>query len=130
MQHVSDAIRRLLSAWQLTRACRLHVLLQFLAEAVILSITGGIAGIVIGVAFSAVISLILTARSGLGLFLPVATPDSICELTRRMIIRTAAPRWDRAGQLSARDMARNRMTFVIRLRARRAGAPEAYQQEA
>jgi ABC-type antimicrobial peptide transport system permease subunit len=106
------------------------VLLQFLAEAVILSITGGIAGIVIGVAFSAVISLILTARSGSGLFLPVAPPDSICELTWRMIIRTAAPRWDRAGQLSARDMARNRMTFVIRLRARRAGAPEAYQQEA
>ncbi len=33
-------------------ARRLHVLLQFLAEAVFLSITGGIAGIVLGVAFS------------------------------------------------------------------------------
>ena len=39
-------------------ARRLHVLLQFLAEAVFLSITGGIAGIIMGVAFSAAISLI------------------------------------------------------------------------
>jgi ABC-type antimicrobial peptide transport system permease subunit len=39
-------------------ARRLHVLLQFLAEAVLLSVTGGIAGIVMGVAFSAAISLI------------------------------------------------------------------------
>jgi macrolide transport system ATP-binding/permease protein len=37
-------------------ARRLHVLLQFLAEAVFLSVTGGIAGIVMGVAFSAAIS--------------------------------------------------------------------------
>ena len=33
-------------------ARRLHVLLQFLAEAVFLSVSGGIAGIVMGVAFS------------------------------------------------------------------------------
>jgi len=39
-------------------ARRLHVLLQFLAEAVLLSMTGGIAGIIIGVAFSKMISLI------------------------------------------------------------------------
>ncbi|MGZ3292195.1 MAG: ABC transporter permease [Xanthobacteraceae bacterium] len=39
-------------------ARRLHVLLQFLAEAVLLSMTGGIAGIIIGVAFSKVISLV------------------------------------------------------------------------
>jgi macrolide transport system ATP-binding/permease protein len=38
-------------------ARRLHVLLQFLAEAVFLSITGGIAGIAMGVAFSKTISL-------------------------------------------------------------------------
>ena len=38
-------------------ARRLHVLLQFLAEAVLLSVTGGIAGIIMGVAFSAAISL-------------------------------------------------------------------------
>ena len=37
-------------------ARRLHVLLQFLAEAVFLSVTGGIAGIFMGVAFSAAIS--------------------------------------------------------------------------
>lgn len=37
-------------------ARRLHVLLQFLAEAVFLSVTGGVAGIVMGVAFSAAIS--------------------------------------------------------------------------
>ncbi len=37
---------------------RLHVLLQFLAEAVFLSVTGGIAGIIMGVAFSLAISLI------------------------------------------------------------------------
>jgi macrolide transport system ATP-binding/permease protein len=37
-------------------ARRVHVLLQFLAEAVFLSVTGGIAGIVMGVAFSAAIS--------------------------------------------------------------------------
>jgi macrolide transport system ATP-binding/permease protein len=37
-------------------ARRLHVLLQFLAEAVFLSVTGGIAGIVMGVTFSAAIS--------------------------------------------------------------------------
>ena len=33
-------------------ARRLHVLLQFLAEAVFLSVTGGVAGIIMGVAFS------------------------------------------------------------------------------
>jgi len=39
-------------------ARRLHVLLQFLAEAVFLSVTGGIAGIVAGVTASAVISAV------------------------------------------------------------------------
>ena len=39
-------------------ARRLHVLLQFLAEAVFLSVTGGIAGIITGAAFSLAISLI------------------------------------------------------------------------
>jgi ABC-type lipoprotein release transport system permease subunit len=39
-------------------ARRLHVLLQFLAEAVFLSVTGGVAGIIMGVAFSLAISLI------------------------------------------------------------------------
>jgi len=39
-------------------ARRLHVLLQFLAEAVILSVTGGIAGILMGAAFSQALSLI------------------------------------------------------------------------
>jgi ABC-type antimicrobial peptide transport system permease subunit len=38
-------------------ARRLHVLLQFLAEAVLISVTGGLAGIVAGVALSAAISL-------------------------------------------------------------------------
>jgi macrolide transport system ATP-binding/permease protein len=37
-------------------ARRVHVLLQFLAEAVFLSVTGGVAGILMGVAFSAAIS--------------------------------------------------------------------------
>ena len=37
-------------------ARRVHVLLQFLAEAVFLSVSGGLAGIVMGVAFSAAIS--------------------------------------------------------------------------
>jgi macrolide transport system ATP-binding/permease protein len=39
-------------------ARRLHVLLQFLAEAVILSVTGGIAGILMGAGFSQALSLI------------------------------------------------------------------------
>jgi macrolide transport system ATP-binding/permease protein len=39
-------------------ARRLHVLLQFLAEAVFLSVSGGVAGIVMGIAFSAGISAI------------------------------------------------------------------------
>jgi macrolide transport system ATP-binding/permease protein len=39
-------------------ARRLHVLLQFLAEAVFLSVSGGIAGIVMGAAFSAAISVV------------------------------------------------------------------------
>ena len=39
-------------------ARRTHVLLQFLAESVILSVTGGIAGIIIGVAFSEMISIV------------------------------------------------------------------------
>ena len=39
-------------------ARRLHVLLQFLAEAVFLSVTGGIAGIIMGAAFSVAISVI------------------------------------------------------------------------
>ena len=37
-------------------ARRLHVLLQFLAEAVFLSVTGGVAGIIMGAAFSVAIS--------------------------------------------------------------------------
>ena len=39
-------------------ARRLHVLLQFLAEAVFLSLAGGVAGIVTGIAFSAVIPVV------------------------------------------------------------------------
>jgi macrolide transport system ATP-binding/permease protein len=39
-------------------ARRTHVLLQFLAESVILSVTGGIAGIIVGVLFSEMISLL------------------------------------------------------------------------
>ncbi len=39
-------------------ARRLHVLLQFLAEAVFLSVAGGIAGIIMGVAFSAIIAMV------------------------------------------------------------------------
>jgi macrolide transport system ATP-binding/permease protein len=39
-------------------ARRTHVLLQFLAESVILSVTGGIAGIIIGVLFSEMISIV------------------------------------------------------------------------
>ncbi len=39
-------------------ARRLHVLLQFLAEAVFLSVAGGVAGIVMGVVFSAIISAV------------------------------------------------------------------------
>jgi macrolide transport system ATP-binding/permease protein len=39
-------------------ARRLHVLLQFLAEAIFLSVTGGLAGIVMGIAFSAAIPLL------------------------------------------------------------------------
>jgi len=39
-------------------ARRTHVLLQFLAESVILSVTGGIAGIIIGVLFSEMISIL------------------------------------------------------------------------
>ncbi len=41
-------------------ARRLHVLLQFLAEAVFLSLSGGLAGIVMGVVFSAGISIIFS----------------------------------------------------------------------
>ncbi len=40
-------------------ARRLHVLLQFLAEAVFLSVSGGLAGIVTGVVVSAIISVVL-----------------------------------------------------------------------
>jgi macrolide transport system ATP-binding/permease protein len=39
-------------------ARRLHVLLQFLAEAVLLSVTGGVAGIVMGVALSKALSVV------------------------------------------------------------------------
>ncbi len=39
-------------------ARQLHVLLQFLAEAIFLSVSGGLAGIVTGVAFSAALSLL------------------------------------------------------------------------
>jgi macrolide transport system ATP-binding/permease protein len=39
-------------------ARRTHVLLQFLAESVILSVTGGICGIIMGVAFSEMISIV------------------------------------------------------------------------
>jgi macrolide transport system ATP-binding/permease protein len=39
-------------------ARRLHVLLQFLAEAVLLSVTGGVAGIIMGIAFSLAISIL------------------------------------------------------------------------
>src|SRR6202008_4567059 len=39
-------------------ARRMHVLLQFLAEAVFLSVSGGLAGIIIGTLFSITISLV------------------------------------------------------------------------
>jgi ABC-type antimicrobial peptide transport system permease subunit len=39
-------------------ARRTHVLFQFLAEAVFLSVSGGVAGIIIGAAFSAAISIV------------------------------------------------------------------------
>jgi macrolide transport system ATP-binding/permease protein len=39
-------------------ARRTHVLLQFLAESVILSVTGGLAGIIVGVVFSEMISIL------------------------------------------------------------------------
>ena len=39
-------------------ARRLHVLLQFLAEAVFLSLTGGVLGIIAGVAASKIISVV------------------------------------------------------------------------
>jgi macrolide transport system ATP-binding/permease protein len=39
-------------------ARRTHVLLQFLAESVILSVTGGVAGIIVGVLFSEMISIL------------------------------------------------------------------------
>jgi ABC-type antimicrobial peptide transport system permease subunit len=44
-------------------ARRLHVLLQFLAEAVFLSVSGGIAGIAMGVALSAGIALVFGWRA-------------------------------------------------------------------
>jgi len=44
-------------------ARRLHVLLQFLAEALFLSVSGGIAGIAMGVAFSAGISFVFGWRA-------------------------------------------------------------------
>ena len=44
-------------------AQRLHVLLQFLAEAVFLSVTGGIAGIVLGIAFSEGVSILAGWRA-------------------------------------------------------------------
>ena len=46
-----------LCGWRSAPA-RTHVLLQFLAESVILSVTGGIAGIIIGVVFSEMISIL------------------------------------------------------------------------
>ncbi len=48
-------------------ARRLHVLLQFLAEAVFLSVTGGIAGIVLGVAFSEAITILSGWRAPVSL---------------------------------------------------------------
>ena len=48
-------------------ARRLHVLLQFLAEAVFLSVTGGVAGIVLGVAFSEGISVLSGWRAPVSL---------------------------------------------------------------
>jgi len=47
---VTEEPARSACAWPLAR--RIHALLQFLAEAVFLSVSGGIAGIVTGVVFS------------------------------------------------------------------------------
>jgi len=44
-------------------AQRLHVLTQFLAEAVLISVSGGVAGIIAGVAISEIISLFSTWSS-------------------------------------------------------------------
>jgi ABC-type antimicrobial peptide transport system permease subunit len=60
-------------------ARRLQVLLQFLAEAIFLSVTGGIAGIIMGAAFSLAISAIagwpapISAAAILGGFIFSAT---------------------------------------------------------
>jgi ABC-type antimicrobial peptide transport system permease subunit len=48
-------------------AQRLHVLLQFLTEAVFLSVTGGVAGIVLGVAFSEALSRLAGWRAPVSL---------------------------------------------------------------
>ena len=53
-------------------ARRLHVLLQFLAEAVFLSVSGGLAGIVMGVACSLGISLIAGWLAPISLRRPLA----------------------------------------------------------
>jgi macrolide transport system ATP-binding/permease protein len=60
-------------------ARRTHVLLQFLAESVILSVTGGIGGIIMGVAFSEMISIV--ARW--------ATPISIAAVTGGFLFSAA-----------------------------------------
>ena len=44
-------------------ARRLHVLLQFLAEAIFLSVSGGVAGIVLGIAVAAAIPLVFGWRT-------------------------------------------------------------------
>ena len=52
------AVQLLLGLRMAIGARRTHVLLQFLAESVILSVTGGIAGIIVGVLFSGMISIV------------------------------------------------------------------------
>jgi macrolide transport system ATP-binding/permease protein len=48
-------------------ARRIHVLLQFLAEAIFLSLSGGIAGTAIGVALSWMISIVFNWRTPVSL---------------------------------------------------------------
>ena len=60
-------------------ARRTHVLLQFLAESVILSVTGGICGIIMGVAFSEMISIVAGW----------ATPISIAAVTGGFLFSAA-----------------------------------------
>ena len=97
-------------------ARRLHVLLQFLAEAIILSVTGGIAGIIMGAGFSQALSLM------------AGWPTQISLGRHRRRVRVLGSGWNLLRLLSGAQSRPPRSDRGVTLRVTEGAAPFSWAQ--